>query len=324
MDILVKKEHIMNNLYLIIGENKEEIDFSILNILRKIDYTEDNKITYDLNVNSLSDILDEASMMSLFSNTKVILGDNLDISKLSDNDIEYLSKYITNINKNSYIILIAKKVDARVKTYKIFKDNFTIIDIDKTDNSDKLFEYVKSLVAEKKYKMADSDIRYFLERIGNNINNINVELEKLFIYKIEEKNITIKDIELLIPESIDSVIYEFTNAFLEDDTNKTIKMYNNFKIQNISYDYLITSIANTLRQALIIKMLHNDNISNLEISKKIGKKEFYVKKMLERIYKYSEKDLEKYITKLATIDKNYKSGLANIDELELFIIDKDR
>lgn len=314
----------MNNLYLIIGENKEEIDFSILNILRKIDYTEDNKITYDLSINSLSDILDEASMMSLFSNTKVILGDNLDISKLSDNDTKYLSKYITNINKNSYIILIAKKVDARVKTYKIFKDNFTIIDIDKIDNSNKLFEYVKSLVAEKKYKMADSDIRYFLERIGNNINNINVELEKLFIYKIEEKNITIKDIELLIPESIDSVIYEFTNAFLEDDTNKSIKMYNNFKIQNTSYDYLITSIANTLRQALIIKMLHNDNISNLEISKKIGKKEFYVKKMLERIYKYSEKDLEKYITKLATIDKNYKSGLANIDELELFIIDKDR
>lgn len=314
----------MNNLYLIIGENREEINLNIDSILKKIDYNEEDKITYDLNENSLSDILDEASMMSLFSNTKIILGDNLDVSKITENDSDYLTKYISNINPNSYIILIAKKIDARLKIYKIFKDNFSIIDTAKIDDFEKLIEYIKEIVKEKKYKMGDNTIRYFLERIGNDINNIKIELEKLFAYKIEEKEITINDIELLIPENIENIIYEFTNAFLDDDIEKTIKMYNNFKLQNISYDYLITSIANTLRQALIIKILHNDKTTNLEISKKIGKKEFYVKKMLERIQQYSEEDLAKYISKLATIDKNYKCGLTNIDELELFLIDKNR
>ena len=44
----------------------------------------------------------------------------------------------------------------------------------------------------------------------------------------------------------------------------------------MSYDYLIASLANVFRQAYIIKVLYNDNKSNLEISKIIGKKEFYV------------------------------------------------
>ena len=314
----------MNNLNLIIGENNEEITFIISNILKKNNCNEEDKITYDLSVNSMSDILDEASMISLFSPTKVILGTNLEIDKLTENDITYLTQYVGNINKNNYIILTAKKVDARLKIYKLFKDNFNIVDTNKIDNKDNLFMYVQNLVKDRKYKMVDNDIRYFLERTGNDINNINVELEKLFIFKDEEKVININDIELLIPDNIEGVIYEFTNAFLENDIDRIIKMYNNFKLQNVSYDYLIVSLANTLRQAITIKILHEDKISNLEISKKIGKKEFYVKKMLERIYNYTIDDLAKYISKLAQIDRNYKCGLTSIDELELFLINKER
>ena len=46
----------------------------------------------------------------------------------------------------------------------------------------------------------------------------------------------------------------------------------------------------------------------IEISKIIGKKEFYVKKMLERIYPYSTDTLAKDLIRLADIDNNYKSG----------------
>ena len=68
----------------------KEIDFYLQSILKSIDYEEDNKIIYDLNETSLSDILDEASMMSLISNTKVIIGNSFDLNNLKDNDIEYL------------------------------------------------------------------------------------------------------------------------------------------------------------------------------------------------------------------------------------------
>ena len=314
----------MNNLNLIIGEDKKLIDFYLLELLNKIKYSEDNKITYDLNESSITDILDEASMISLFASTKVIVGTNLDITKISDNEYDYLSKYLKNINKDAYIILISNKVDARSKIYKLFKENFNIIDATKQSNQDDLFIYIKNKAKDNKYEIDKINIDYFLKKVGNDINNINLELEKIFIYKEDDKKITQKDIDLLVTDNIDNIIYEFTNAVLENNQDAIIKMYNNFKIENVSNDYLISSLANTFRQALIIKMLTNDGKSNLDISKVIGKKEFYVKKMQERLYMYTENDLCRIINKIAKIDKDYKLSNNNACELELFLIDINR
>lgn len=315
----------MNNLNLIISDDQKQIDFYLKRLLNNIEYVEDNKITYDLNNNTISDILDESSMISLFADIKIIVGLNLDISKLSDNDLDYLSKYVINPNKNSYIILIASKVDARLKNYKIFKEYFNIIESAKIDNKELLYEYTKDLIKSRNYKINNSDLEYFLSRTGDDINNINSELEKLFIYKETEKIIETKDIELLVQDTINNVIYEFTNAILDNDLDKVVSMYNNFKVENIPFDYLIVSIYNNIKTALIIKILNRQGENNLNISKKIGKKEFYVKKTLERIQQYTEDDLANFITKLAKVDKDFKSGNANnIDYLEFFIIDKFR
>ena len=225
------------------------------------------------------------------------------------------------LNKDVYIILIANKVDARVKSYKIFKDNFNIIDISKNDNSNQIYDYVINKIKENKYKMDKYDIEYFINKVGNDINNINMELDKLFIYKEDDKVINKKDIDLLIMDNIDNVIYEFTNAVIEKDIEKVSYMYNNFKKENVSFDYLISSLANVFRQSLIIKMLYNEGKSNFDIAKVIGKKEFYVKKMLERLYMYSEDDISNMIIKLAKIELDYKSGKSNIDMLEMFLLD---
>ena len=314
----------MKNLNLIIGEDKKSIDFYLTEILNNISYEEDNKISYDLSIDKISDILDEASMMSLIANTKVIIGSNLDISKITDSEYEYLTKYLSDINKDAYIVLIAPKVDARLKNYKIFKENFNIIDTTKSDNQDDLRMYLEKKIKDHNYQIDNINIKYLLDKLGDDVNNIDNELNKLFIYKEEDKTITKRDIDLLINDNIDNVIYEFTNAVLENNLDEIVRMYRNFKLENISPDYLLVSLSNVFRQAMIIKILANENKPNAEIAKVIGKKEFYVKKMLERLYNYTENDLGNYINKLALIDKNNKLGNSNIDELELFLIDMSR
>ena len=113
-----------NNLFLIIGDDNKLIDFYLQDVLSKLTYNEESKITYDLTSDSFVNILDEASMISLFSNQKLIIGTNFDLNKLNDNDTEYLKKYLNNQNKDIYIILITSKIDARRSNYKLFKENF--------------------------------------------------------------------------------------------------------------------------------------------------------------------------------------------------------
>lgn len=312
----------VSNLNLLIGEDRKFIDFSLFDILNNIDYDENNKIIYDMNVNTFMDVLEEASTVSMFSSVKVIVVNNLVIDNISANELEYLEKYINNKEKDVYIILISSKVDSRKKNFKIFKDNFKIIEVDKIDDGN-ISDYVRDRISDNGYKISTMDVDYIVSKIGNDINNINQELDKLFIYKIDDKIITRDDIDLLTFSNIDNVIYEFSNAIMDNDYNKIKEMYDKFMLDNIGIDYLISTLAGSFRTSLIIKLLYNRNMSNQDIAKVINKKEFFVKKSLERLYQYSLDDLSNYIKKLAVIDKDIKSGKDNVSKFELFLFCKE-
>lgn len=312
-----------NNLYLIVGEDQELINFYLNKIMKEIGLDEEKKINYDMNTSSISDILDEVSMISLFSSEKVVIGYNFDIGKINDNDRDYLIRYLNNNNSNDrYIILIAGKVDGRSKDYKIFKDKFKIIDLLQVDNGKDIYKYVEDYIKDRGYKIDKYNLDYLVELLGNDINNINNEIDKILLYLNDDQVISREVIDKLVSDNIDNIMYEFTNAVLDRDYEKIGKMYNDFKIENVGYDYLIGSLGNALRGALVIKILYNQGNSNNEIAKFIGKKEFYVKKMIERLYNYTVDDLCMMIDKLGIIDREYKSGKSNIDMLELYLLGK--
>lgn len=312
-----------NNLYLIVGEDQELINFYLNKIMKEIGLDEEKKINYDMNTSSISDILDEVSMISLFSSEKVVIGYNFDIGKINDNDRDYLIRYLNNNNSNDrYIILIAGKVDGRSKDYKIFKDKFKIIDLLQVDNGKDIYKYVEDYIKDRGYKIDKYNLDYLVELLGNDINNINNEIDKILLYLNDDQVISREVIDKLVSDNIDNIMYEFTNAVLDRDYEKISKMYNDFKIENVGYDYLIGSLGNALRGALVIKILYNQGNANNEIAKFIGKKEFYVKKMIERLYNYTVDDLCMMIDKLGIIDREYKSGKSNIDMLELYLLGK--
>ena len=311
----------MKKFYLLIGNDNKKIDFNVFKILEGIKCDENSKIVYDNNEDTFVSVIEEASMKSLFSSLKVIIVNNFNIDKITDYEYECFSKLINSDIQDVYMIFITDKVDARRKSYKIFKDNFEIIELENIDNLNVL-DYIKDKILDNGYKISDSLLDYLFSKLGNDINNINNELDKLFMYKCDDKNINREDIDLLILDNIDNVIYEFTNAIMDNDYNKIKMMYDKFKLENIGIDYLMISIYNSFRINYIIKLLYNKNMSNLEISKVINKKEFFVKKSLERLYSYSLDDLGKYLNKLYEIDRDIKNGNDNINSFELFLFSK--
>lgn len=308
-----------NNLYLIISEDKSLREFNLHQVLENLSYQEDSRINLDLSVATFTDLLDEASMYSMFSDSKVIVANNVNLDKISDYELGYFEKYLENPNPNNYLILLTNKVDTRKKNYKLLQKYFTIID-DSSFDMNNLNNYVKKILKQRNYQMPDLDL--FLQKVGPDFNNINLELNKLMLYKNNDKIITRDDINLLISDNIETVMYEFTNAFFDKNYHKITTMYEQFKKDNLGADYLISSLAGSIRTNIIIKHLKNCGKSNQEIAKLINKKEFFVKKTLERIYYYSLDDLIDLQLKLSEIDKRLKNGKSNVDELEFFLLKK--
>ena len=306
------------NVYLITGSNDSVISNTVSDILKQVNCDDNNKIIYNLKENTISDVIEEANTVSLFRSNKVILVYSSSIDKLDD---EELIMYLNNYNKDVYLIFIVEKSDARKKIVKLINEKGISID---SDNVDKSYNknYVVSYLKDNGYKMNSNVIECFLSRVSDNIDDIRNELDKLFIYKLDDKNISLDDVKLITYDNTDNIIYEFTNALLEKDENKAISMYHSFIDSNMAIDYILASIYNSYKTLYQIKELNKNN-SIRDISKTIGKKEYYVEKMLYRSMNYNDNELLDIIHTLAMINKNYKSGLCNpVMEVELFILGK--
>lgn len=302
------------NLYLFYGNNKSIINDKINNIINKYNIVDNNIIKYDLEDN-LDNIIEEASMISLFGDTKLIL---INATFKEDIDVDKLEEYLKHYNNNTYIVFMSNdKVDTRRKLYKLITKYGTIEEVNGDNN------YIRSYIKEyiKDYMI---DINYFLSKVSDNLDNIKNELDKLMLYKMEDKNITNKDIDDLVIPNIEEDIFALTDSVITNNIDKSITLYNKFMEKNYEPIYIIGLLGNQFTLLYQVKKLYNMGKNNNDIASILGVHPYRVKLAIQNSYYYTESDLIKYIYKLGNLDKDIKTG--NIDKtlgLELFLINKD-
>ena len=302
------------NLYLFYGNNKTIINNKINNIVDKYNIVENNIIKYDLEDN-LDNIIEEASMISLFGDTKLII---INTTFKEELDIDKLEDYLKNYNTNSYLVFVSNdKIDTRRKLYKLITKYGTVEDVSNDNN------YIRSYIKEyiKDYKI---DINYFLSKVNDDLDNIKNELDKLMLYKLEDKNITNNDIDDLVISNIEDDIFALTDSVINRNIDRSLELYNKFMEKNYVPIYIIGLLGNQFTLLYQVKKLYNMGKNNNDIASILNVHPYRVKLAIQNSYYYTESDLIKYIYKLANLDKDIKTG--NIDKtlgLELFLINKD-
>lgn len=313
------------NFYLLYGEDKAILNKEINNLKKSLEINEDDITHYE--IENINDIIDEAGTISMFSLNKFIIIDSTSYlsEKKEVQNIKDLEEYFEHYNSNSYLIFISNRdtIDSRKKLVKLISSKGITKKVEAT--KDYLNKYINEYLSSSGYKINSIDITYLITRVGNNINNITNELDKLMLYKIENKIITREDITKLTIENNEEPIYDLVSYILKNETNKAIKLYNSFTQNGMDAAGLIPLIAAQVRLLYQVKRLYNQGKTNEEITKILEFKSVYrVKYLLSDSYYYSEEDLLKYLSHLADLDKKIKLGLIEGKTfLELFIAQKD-
>ena len=312
-----------SNFYLYYGDDISLINNEIGKLKNKIGISGDI-IYYD--IENISDIVVESSTIGMFNPYKFIVIDTSSyFSSKKDMDISSLTHYFDNYNVNSYLIFTygSSSIDSRRKLFKLISDNGVVKKLEA--NSEYLNDFVSNYIKDNGYSMDMNSMSYLLSRCDNNIDNIRNELDKLMLYKLNDKVITKEDISLLTIEDINDTVFELVSSILKNNNERAMKLYYNFINNGMDVSQIIAVISNQIRLLFQVKRLYNSGKSNDEIAKILEFKSVYrVKYLLSDCYYYSESDLLKYLSKLAYIDKSIKTG--NGDGrllLELFIAKKD-
>lgn len=307
-------------IYLIISEDSFTINQELNNIINNDKDIE--IVKYNLLETKIEDVLETLDTYNFFNTRKIVICENptfitSESNKLIiDNDLIKLENYLNNPSKENTLILVTKtKLDERKKITKKLKEIAKIIDKPLNINS-----YIKNNL--DGYKMDTKTIDYLLKHCKENKDRIINEFNKLKLFKYDEKEITIDDIDNYVTKTLDDNIFELIDSIIKKDKRKALRIYDELLIQNEEPIKILVLIANKFRTLYQIKLLSKNGFNNEDIAKKLFLHPYTVKLSKEMAINYSEQEILDNIKKLANIDYDIKVGntLNNIS-LELFIIE---
>ena len=294
----------MNNLYFIETDKFELLDIKVNEILKENDLSRDNLITYDMEEINIADAIIDLDTYSLFNERKVVLCKNATFlssgkSEINHN-IELLEKYLNNPNPNNILIIGTSKADGKKNIVKLIKEKCTIIEV-----TIDLVKYIKEYT--KGYKIDDEVIRYLIINTSEDISHITNELDKLMALDDDVKEITKKDIDLIVIKKIDSNIFDLIDAIISKNKDKSLKIYNEMINYGEDIFKIFISLSNQIRLIYQVKTLKD--LSNEEIADKLRLKNVkQVAALRYKIDKYTSSELASYLHKLSVMDEELKLG----------------
>lgn len=312
----------MSNFYLIYGIDNGLIKNKEKEILKKINISLINK--YDLEVSPVDVILEDALTMNLFADKKVIIIENAYIfgsssdQKISDRFLEYFNTF----NSSTYIIfeLNVDKVDSRKKITKKISEIGKVFEVKKLETND-LFQIIEKRFKDNNHTISTELINYLVSLLNDNYENINNELDKIFLLGKEDKNITKEDLDGLIIPSLDDDIFSLIDAITNKDKNKSIKLYQEFINRNEDMIKIIYLLASKYRLMLQVRLLSDRGYLESDIAKTMQIHPYRAKMVLREAYKYELGNLIKILKELDYLDRDIKLG--NVDKnlaLEVFLL----
>lgn len=307
----------MSNIILITTSDKIILDEKIKELTKNSNDIE--VVHYDLSETPIEQLVEDLDTYNFLTSKKIIVGHNAnflssDKSKIVvEHNIERFEKYLENPSCDNILVLTCDNIDKRKKiTLALLKK------ADLVERKANIHNIIKNKL--ENYSITSDAEKKLLEYCQDDYERISNELDKLMLYKMNEKTINAEDVENIVMKSLDDNIFHLADSILSRNKKEAFELYNNFILHGEQVVNIIRILSNKIRLIYQVKVLLNDGNSDQSISKLLKVHEYPVKLAREASYRYSEKILLTDLEKLANLDLEIKSGKSDGEvEFELLL-----
>ena len=300
------------NTYLVVSETNYFINKCINNIIND----NPNIINFNMDYNTIDDVLSEASYFSMFDDNKCIIVKNANMfssskngdTKKSKEDADKLLKYLSNENKNSTIIFVCNKADSKKKIYSILKENnnvFLYPSITKTEMKNELNKIVK----ENKYSIDDDSLWYIINSSLGNFDICINELNKIFMYYNNPCTIKYNDVINLVSKSIEDNNFKLVDSIINRDLNNSLRLLKDAEILKVEPNVILSLIYREFKLMLSVSIYEKNRVNLKDILTNLKIQEWQYNKIKNNLRLYNINEIKKEIVDLSNIDYKLKSGL---------------
>lgn len=278
-------------------------------------------INYNFEDTSFNEILEDACYNSLFDDKKLIIVYNSIFLK-SCFDCSLLEEYIKNINEFTFLVFVLYEdsINSKLKINKLLKEKCVLKEFNLLSNY-KLESLISSSFKDDGYNISNNNINELITRCSGDYSLIVSEVEKLKLYKLDNKVINYEDISCVVSKNIENDIFLLTDAIGKKDTKKILDIYYDLCLYGNDETALIGLIGTEFRLYKQVRDLVNIGFNEKEISTNLGVHPYRIKLALSKINYFSKEEVEGILKSLYNLDYDIKSGF--VDKhigLELFFL----
>lgn len=262
-------------------------------------------------------VIESADTMPFFAERRLILIENSGFFKKAQ---PRLAEYIEKIPDTACMVFVEEEVDKRGKLYKAVSKKGYASEM-KRQSDRTLLTWILGLVKKEGKRMEERDAMYLLQTAGDDMENLQRELEKLFCYTMDDKIIEKKHIDEICATQVTNHIFEMVSAVAEKRREDALRYYYDLLALKEPPMRILYLLTRQFKLILAVKDLLDQHAGRAEISEKTKIRSFAVRQYERQAQFFSRPELKGILEAGADTEEAVKTGRIN-DRLgvEIFIV----
>lgn len=267
----------------------------------------------------VKEIISLADTMPFFAERRLILIDSSGFFKSAPDE---LVAYLPQMPDTTCMIFCESEVDKRNKLYKKVKELGHVAELNKQDTA-QLMQWAAGILTRDGKKITRQVMEYFLERTGDDMENIRTELEKLICYTMGRDVITKEDVDAIGTVHVTNRIFEMVSAIVAGNTKKALDLYEDLLTLKEPPMRILFLIARQFNQLLQVKELAAQGCDKGAVASKLKVPPFAAGKLITQAKMFTREQILSYVQLCVESEEAVKTGrLGDRMAVELLIARK--
>ncbi len=263
------REGTFARVYLLCGEEDYLLRFfkrRLRETILKDDTTHMNILCCEEKPSDLREIIEFADTMPFFAERRLVILEDTGYLKSGG---EVLAAYLPEMPESTVMILAEKEVDKRSKLYKAIEKEGAVCELN-MPSPEYVRKWVLSKLKKEKKEISELTLARFLQICGQDMQNMESELEKLLAYTADRTAITQEDLAQICEAAAEDRIFDMVDAILRRDPEKCMEYYAQLKILQISERRILYLLTDRVESLVLIADLKSRGVSDDEIMEKLA------------------------------------------------------
>ena len=254
------------------GEDVGQFEWLKKDILKKIGYdpSDLNYSYFDMKEASYAEVELDLVSLPFFADEKIVILDHLlDLTtakkrNLTDEDLKQFENYLENPSESTRLVIFAEgKLDSKRRLVKLLKRDAQIIEAT-TPKEQEVKRYFSSQAQELGLNFVGDSLDQLLLKSGYDFGELQKNLALLQAYK-EDGQITLEDIEEVVPKTLQDNIFDLTQMILKRQIDQARNLVKDLRLQGEDEIKLIAILLGQFRMFSQVKIFSEEGQSESQI-----------------------------------------------------------